>query len=208
MNRLYQFIIKPIGDRYNNEIKIKDKSLIINSSISDHNFINRTAEVISIPLGFKTKIKKGDTVIVHHNLFRRYYDMKGNSVNGSKFFKDNLCFAEDTQIFLYKSKDTWKTNLDFCFITPIVENDDSKDIKLKKNIGILKYNNSTLDALEIVPGDLVGFKPKREFQFIIDNEILYCMQSNDITIKYEHQGNEIKYNPSWAKSSRRINKSC
>jgi co-chaperonin GroES (HSP10) len=201
MNSLYQFIIKPIGDRYDNKIKVDNKELIINSSISDHKFINRTAEVVSIPLGFKTKIQKGDIVIVHHNLFRRYYDMKGKSVNGSKFFKDNLYFAEDSQIFLYKNKDTWKTNLDFCFVTPLVEQDDSKGVKLKKNVGILKYDNSTLKTLDIAPGDVVGFKPNREFQFTIDKEILYCMQSNDITIKYEYQGNEIKYNPSWSKSS-------
>ena len=201
MNSLYQFIIKPIGERYDNKIKVDNKELIINSSISDHKFINRIAEVVSIPLGFKTKIQKGDTVVVHHNLFRRYYDMKGKSVNGSKFFKDDLYFAEDTQIYLYKNKDTWKTNLDFCFVTPLVEEDDSKGVKLKKNVGILKYDNSTLKTLDIAPGDVVGFKPNREFQFTIDKEILYCMQSNDITIKYEYQGNEIKYNPSWSKSS-------
>ena len=201
MNSLSQFIIEPIGDRYDNKIKVDNKELIINSSISDHKFINRIAEVVSIPLGFKTKIQKGDTVVVHHNLFRRYYDMKGKSVNGSKFFKDDLYFAEDTQIYLYKNKDTWKTNLDFCFVTPLVEEDDSKGVKLKKNVGILKYDNSTLETLDIAPGDVVGFKPNREFQFTIDKEILYCMQSNDITIKYEYQGNEIKYNPSWSKSS-------
>jgi hypothetical protein len=201
MNSLYPFIIKPIGERYDNKIKVDNKELIINSSISDHKFINRIAEVVSIPLGFKTKIQKGDTVVVHHNLFRRYYDMKGKSVNGSKFFKDDLYFAEDTQIYLYKNKDTWKTNLDFCFVTPLVEEDDSKGVKLKKNVGILKYDNSTLETLDIAPGDVVGFKPNREFQFTIDKEILYCMQSNDITIKYEYQGNEIKYNPSWSKSS-------
>jgi hypothetical protein len=194
MNSLYQFIIKPIGERYDNKIKVDNKELIINSSISDHKFINRIAEVVSIPLGFKTKIQKGDTVVVHHNLFRRYYDMKGKSVNGSKFFKDDLYFAEDTQIYLYKNKDIWKTNLDFCFVTPLVEEDDSKGVKLK-------YDNSTLETLDIAPGDVVGFKPNREFQFTIDKEILYCMQSNDITIKYEYQGNEIKYNPSWSKSS-------
>jgi hypothetical protein len=30
---------------------------------------------------------------------------------------------------------------------------------------------------------------------------LYCMKSNDIVIKYDKQGDEVKYNPSWAKSS-------
>jgi hypothetical protein len=26
------------------------------------------------------------------------------------------------------------------------------------------------------------------------------MKSNDIVIKYEHEGNEVEYNPSWAHS--------
>jgi len=208
MNSIYQFIIKPIGERYNNKINVDNKELIINSSISDHKFINRTAEVVGIPLGIKTSIKKGDTVIVHHNLFRRYYNMKGESVNGSKFFKDNLYFAMPSQIYLYKNNNKWQTNENFCFVKPLFESDDLKDQKLKKNIGILKYGNSSLEVLGITPGDLVGIKPNREFEFVIDKQLLYCMESNDILIKYEHKRNKTKYNPSWAKSSRGINKSC
>ena len=55
--------------------------------------------------------------------------------------------------------------------------------------------------LEFNPGDVIGFKPNREFEFIINKELLYCMESNDIVIKYEHQKNKTEYNPSWAKSS-------
>ena len=201
MNSLYQFIIKPIGDKYNNKKIVNKKELIVNSSISDHKFVNRMAKVISIPLGLKTKIQKGDTVVVHHNLFRRYYNMKGKSVNGSKFFKEDMYFASPDQLYLYKNKESWKTNIDFCFVKPIMENNKNKTTKLKKQIGILKYGNNVLEALEINPGDLIGFKPNREFEFVIDNEVLYCMQSNDIIIKYEHKRNETEYNPSWAKSS-------
>ena len=50
-------------------------------------------------------------------------------------------------------------------------------------------------------GDLIGFKANREFEFLIDGEVLYCMKSNDILIKYENKGNETEYNPSWANSS-------
>ena len=49
--------------------------------------------------------------------------------------------------------------------------------------------------------DLIGYKPKTECEFIIDNERLYRVLSNFITIKYEYQGDEEEYNPSWAKSS-------
>jgi hypothetical protein len=31
------------------------------------------------------------------------------------------------------------------------------------------------------------------------------MKSNDIVIKYENEGNEVEYNPSWASSSWGIN---
>ena len=68
-------------------------------------------------------------------------------------------------------------------------------------IGILKYGNSALEALEINEGDLVGYKPNGEYDFVVDGKRLYCMKSNDIVIKYERQGNEIEYNPSWAQSS-------
>ena len=77
MKSLYQFIIKPIGERYKNKINIDGCELIVNSTISSHKFVNREAEVVSVPLIYNTKIKKGDKVIVHHNLFRRYYIMKG-----------------------------------------------------------------------------------------------------------------------------------
>ena len=196
MKSLYQFIIKPIGERYKNKINIDGCELIVNSTISSHKFVNREAEVVSVPLIYNTKIKKGDKVIVHHNLFRRYYNMKGKSVNSTKYFKDDLYFAVPSQVYMYYQKDKWIPNENYCFVKPLLE-----DEKIIKNKGILKYGNSSLEVLKINPGDIIGFKPLREFEFIIDNELLYCMESNDIVIKYEHKTNQEEYNPSWAKSS-------
>ena len=204
MNSVYDFIIKPLGERYNNKVNIDNKELIINSSISDHKFVNRLAKVVSIPLAIKTNIKINDIVIVHHNLFRRYYNMKGESVNGSKYFKDNLYFASESQIYLYNNG-IWNTNKDFCFIKPLQENNEFSVEKVKKNVGILKYGNSSLEVLGITTGDVVGFKSNREFEFVVDKQLLYCMESNDILIKYEHEENQREYNPSWAESGRRIN---
>jgi|TARA_B100000427_G_scaffold160771_1_gene133737 hypothetical protein len=196
MKSLYQFIIKPIGERYKNKINIDGCELIVNSTISSHKFVNREAEVVSVPLIYNTKIKKGDKVIVHHNLFRRYYNMKGKSVNSTKYFKDDLYFAVPSQVYMYYQKNKWIPNENYCFVKPLLE-----DEKIIKNKGILKYGNSSLEVLKINPGDIIGFKPLREFEFIIDNELLYCMESNDIVIKYEHKTNQEEYNPSWAKSS-------
>ena len=77
MRSLYDFIIEPIGDRYNNVEKIGDKELIVNTEIFNHQHVNRTAKVLAIPKLIGTNIKIGDTVIVHHNVFRRWHNIRG-----------------------------------------------------------------------------------------------------------------------------------
>ena len=62
--------------------------------------------------------------------------------------------------------------------------------------GVVKYSDGTVKK-----GDLIGYRPKTQSEFIVDGERLYRVLSNLITIKYEYQGNEKEYNPSWAKSS-------
>jgi len=61
MKSLYDFIVEPLGDKYNNEIKVGNKKLVVNTKIESWTFINRIAKVIEVPIAFKTKIKKGDT---------------------------------------------------------------------------------------------------------------------------------------------------
>ena len=95
----------------------------------------------------------------------------------------------------------WLPVRDLCFIIPIKNNDTWSQELEQKNKGIVKIGNKTLESLGIYEGDLVGFKSNREFEFIIDKQRLYCMQSNDILVKYEFKGNEEEYNPSWAQSS-------
>ena len=49
MKSVYNFVVAPIGKRYNNTKKIGDSELIINTDIYRHEFVNRLAKVISIP---------------------------------------------------------------------------------------------------------------------------------------------------------------
>ena len=90
MRSLYDFIIEPIGERYANTSKVNGKNLVLNTKIESFKFVNRIAKVIEIPLAFETKIKKGDTVVVHQNIFRRFYNMKGEQQSSRSSFKDNL----------------------------------------------------------------------------------------------------------------------
>ena len=197
MNSLYNFIVKPLKKRYNNEKQIGEKSLIVNTQISNHQFISKKAVVVSTPAAYKTKINVGDEVYIHHNIFRRWYDQKGKERNSSNYFKDNLYFASPEQIYMYNLN----THLDYCFVKPILNNNYLDNIKEQPNVGIVKYTNNSLEALGITPGKLITFTPSSEFEFIIEGERLYCMKSNDIALTHEYQGNEIENNPSWAKGS-------
>jgi hypothetical protein len=201
MNSIYDFIITPKNKRYNNEKKLGDKSIVLNTNIEDHKLVSKQAIIVSVPLAFKTILKPGDEIMVHHNIFRRWYDVRGNERNSGQYFKEDLYFCKPDQLYLYKKDKKWFAVGDRCFIKPIKNNDHlSMDLE-RKYIGILKISNSSLEALGISPGDLVGFKKGREWEFIVDGQRLYCMKSNDIIIKYEYEGNEVEYNPSWAYSS-------
>jgi len=201
MKSLYDFIVKPLGDKYKNTVKIAGKDIVVNTKIENWKFVNRLAEVIETPLAFKSGIKKGDIVVIHQNVFRTFYDMKGKKKKSRSYFENDLYFCGLDQVYLYKNKNGWNTVGDRCFITPIKSNDSLTLDKERKLVGILKYGNKSLEALEINPGDLVGYTPNGEWEFLVEGKRLYCMKSNDIVIKYEHQGNEEEYNPSWAASS-------
>jgi co-chaperonin GroES (HSP10) len=201
MNSLYDFIVKPYGGRYDNSIKVGDKELVLNTKIETFKAVNNIAEVVAVPLAVRTNIKVGDKVIIHHNVFRVFYDIKGRKKNSRSLFKDNTFFASLDQVYMYGDLGNWKAFGDRCFVMPLKSKDSLTLDKEQKLIGILKYGNSSLEALKISPGDLVGYTPFGEFDFIIDDQRLYCMKSNDIVIKYEYQGDEVENNPSWASRS-------
>jgi len=201
MKAIWNFLVKPIGDRYDNSVKINNKNLILNTSIEKFKFINNRAVIVKTPKAFNTVLKEGDEIVIHHNVFRRYYNQKGEAVDSSRKFIDDLFFCQPDQIYLYKTNNKWKSFGDRCFVAPIKNKDPLTLDKEQKNIGILKYGNKLLEAKGISEGDLIGFPSMREFEFIIDNTRLYCLHIDDILIKYEYKGNEEEYNPSWAKSS-------
>ena len=105
MQSLFDFIVKPANNkRYNNTTNIEGLEFITSTSQEDHKFSNREAVVINVPLGYVGNIKKGDTLLVHHNVFKYYYDMKGRQKSGKSFLKDNLFFVDSDQFFLYKQE--------------------------------------------------------------------------------------------------------
>ena len=80
-------------------------------------------------------------------------------------------------------------------VKPIKQNDKFNLENEQSLIGIVKYSDGAFDKKE-----LIGFCPSSEYEFIVNGERLYRVMNNFITIKYEYQGNEEEYNPSWAQS--------
>ena len=196
MKSVYNFVVTPKGNRYNNKTKVGDSELIINTEIYNHQYVNREAVVISTPMIGDTNIKAGDTVIVHHNVFRRWHNVKGIEKNSRSYFNENTYFISSDQIFLHKRKDKWLAPKGYCFVKPLKAIDKFNIESEKPLQGIVKYSDGTVNINE-----LVGFTPNSQYEFIVDNERLYRVLSNFITIKYEYQGNEEEYNPSWAQGS-------
>ena len=195
MKAPFDFVIEPKGNRYNNTAKVGDKDLILNTEVYNHQFVNREAIVKSVPTAFKSEIQPGDTVITHHNVFRRWHDVKGNERNSRSYFNENTYFVKEDQVYLYKRNGEWKAPKGYCFVQPIKDTDNLTEDTEKPCVGVVKHTDGTYKK-----GDLVGFTPFSTYEFIIDGERLYRVMTQFITIKYEYQGNEEEYNPSWAES--------
>ena len=71
MKSIYQFIVKPLNkNRYNNTKEIEGVDLIISTSEEDVSASNRQAIVLETPINYCGPIEKGDTLLVHHNVFK------------------------------------------------------------------------------------------------------------------------------------------
>ena len=191
-----EFIVKPLASRYNNTKKIGKEELILNSEIYTHQFVSREAEVLQTPIINETDVKEGDIVIVHHNIFRRWHNQYGVEKNSRSYYKEDMYFVRADQIFLAKRNNKWNSLKGFCFVKPIKSNNVFSLDKERPLIGIMKFVDKDLTNVKV--GDLVGFSPNSEYEFVIDGERLYRVTTNSITIKYEYQGDEEEYNPSWA----------
>ena len=195
MQSVYNFVVTPVGQRYNNVKKIGDKELILNTENFNHEYVNRLAKVISIPKIGETNINVGDEVIVHHNVFRRWKNVHGIEKDSRNYINENTYLLQPDQLFLYKQNNIWQSPKGYCWLQPI-KNKDKFNINKEQLVGIVKYTDGTIQE-----NSLVGFHASGQYEFIVDGQRLYRVLSNLITIQYEYQGDEEAYNPSWAQSS-------
>ena len=185
MRSLYNYIIYS-KNRYNNSTEINNKELILNTEISERDFMytNRIGEVISVPMLGTQELQKGDQVLLHHNVFRRWIDLYGKEKNSSSFITEYQYTVSPDQIYAYKRNNDWECLDSYCFVKPIKDDSKWSVLKEKKLFGELVYSNRYLNSLGLSIGDVVGFTPDSEYEFNVDNKKLYRVLSNQVTIKY------------------------
>jgi hypothetical protein len=106
MKSLTDFIVKPKNNkRYSNTKNIGGVDFVVSSSQEDHKFSNREAVVLETPLGYSGPIKKGDTLLVHHNVFKFYNDMYGRQKSGrSMYINKNTTYEPLLGVMKYSNK--------------------------------------------------------------------------------------------------------
>ena len=197
MHSVFNYLVAPKGSRTTGVKKIEGQTLLLNTDLQNHEYSNRIGKLLSLPLvNVYNELREGDDVIVHHNIFRRFRDVRGQEKNSKNYLSEDIYLVQPDQIYAYKRNNEWKALEGFVFVMPIKETKMFSLDSEKPLIGIVKYSNG-----EFKEDDLIGFKPNSEYEFIIEGQRLYRVPTNSITIKYEHQGNEEEYNPGWAQSS-------
>ena len=197
MHSVFNYLVAPKGDRTTGRKTIDGQELLLNTDLQNHEYTNRIGSVLSLPLANKYKeLKEGDDVIVHHNIFRRFRDIKGLEKNSKNYLSEDVYLVQPDQIYAYRRNDEWMALEGFCFVMPVKET-KMFSVDFEKPLrGIVKYGNKDIEI-----DTLVGFRPNSEYEFVIDGQRLYRVPTTSITIKYGHKGNEEEYNPSWAQGS-------
>jgi co-chaperonin GroES (HSP10) len=181
------YLIVELDVAYNNEVDISEnQSLIVNSTIESVSHISRKARVLEAP-DFVI-LQEGDQVIVHHNIFRLRNDTKGNLTQSNYCLGDNKYFVPLTEVFMYKRDSDWVCLEPYVFIKPIplraeetVLSGIKKDHKgMEYQKGLVAFNNKNLIDQGVKVGNEVAFSKNSEYEFDIDGELYYKMNTRDI----------------------------
>lgn len=180
MKSPYLYLVEPDGKRYNNTREIEGNELIVNTTMdeTDYKHTNRIGKVIGCPRK-KGVLEEGDKIIVHHNAFRKWYNVKGMLKDSANFIKKGVFSIGPDQIFAYDRGDGWVALQDFCFIKPIEKDTDFlyDTDKYQQKEGIVKITNPILTEQGVNVGDRIFFVGEAEYRFDIDGETLWKMSA-------------------------------
>lgn len=190
MRSPFYFIVEPLdGKRYDNTRKFGEVDFVISASQEDHTVTQRQAIVVATPAGYTGPIQDGDMVLVHHNVFRKWYNMKGEESDSFSLLREGTYFLDDMQFYAYKHDGKWNAVGQYNLVRPILKVHDGFQFdtdKYVEQVGEMVYPSEYMVGIGIAPGAKIGFKEDSEYEFRIDDEILYRIQDNRIVINYDN----------------------
>lgn len=178
------FVIVKAHSSYNNTLN----GIIINDSIETVGNINREVEVVTHPKF--VNVRKGDNLIIHHNILRRKYDIKGNIINSNFWIENDLYYVPLSEIFMIKEGDIWKAFSPFVFVKPLRKEINITNFQLDQlhqHVGVIKYSNDFLIDKGFVEGNKIIFNKNSEYKFNIEGEELYKMTTSDVLLKLDEE---------------------
>jgi hypothetical protein len=197
MKSVHDYLVTPEGERYNN---VSESGLILNTEMQNHLYVNREATVLSTPaLSDMSGLQIGDRVLIHHNIFRRFRDVHGNEKNSRAYYKEDQYLCPLAQIYMVNKGNGWESLPGYTFVQPIKETRKFSSNKEKPLWGIVVFADKEQPNVQVE--DVVAFGPSSEFEFVVDNKKVYRILSYNITINNGRKGDEVAYNPGWAKGS-------
>lgn len=184
MQSTTKFIITPKGgSNFINEKTINGNNFVVNTSIEEAVNVNRIGIVVSLPLDYSGNIKIGDEVVVQHNVFRDWFDTKGNTRKSQNHFKDNLFIAGIDSIFLICRNGVFIAVDNYCFVEPITEDVRWIGTQEVKHQGTVVFGNKYLEQQGVFEGNVIAFKAESEYEFQIYDKKLYRIRTVNILVK-------------------------
>lgn len=182
MKSTFYFLVKPLKNQKFS--RIGKFGLVLSASIEDHKSTQRFAEVVGLPGEYSGDVSVGDVIVVHHNTFRDYYDMKGVMRDSAYKIKDDLYYVEVDRIYMHIKNEEEKVFGPYAFVSPVNRSEDGYQSSYraeKELIGKVALINDRFSQEENVNvGDLVTFTRDSEYEFRINEERYYRVPTKNI----------------------------
>jgi hypothetical protein len=173
-----RFLIKPVDSKqYINTIKVDHGELVVTTSIENHEDVQRYAQVIALPMAYEGNIRVGDTIIVQHNVFRIVVNDWGVPMQSNNHINDECFYVDEELIYLIIRKGVKIATDNYVFVQPIKEETRYEGVQLAQHVGILRFTSDNLKKQCLKDGDKVVFYRESEYEFKIDDQIMYMMRN-------------------------------
>jgi len=171
MRSLSEFIVEPLNGKISTP-KSKE-GFTMSSSIEDHRVSNRVAIIKSVPLGYNGPIEVGDSAIVHHNVFRKYNDVKGREKFSHSMIRSTVYRADLLQVFAFNRNGSgWESVYPYLFF--------STD---NKHFGKILISSPESRSQGFSEGEKFYYKPGSEYEFRIDDVSMYRVPQKNICFR-------------------------